>query len=52
MYIQRKPEPLGSELKCFVDDVLKVMLFFEIQEGRVCMSKRSILIRWEPQLHV
>ena len=51
-YVQRKPEPLGTELKCFVDAVLMVMLFVEIQEGRVRMSKKSILIRWEPQLHV
>ena len=41
MFVQRKPEPLGTALKCSVDTVLKVMLFVEIQEGRVRMSNKK-----------
>ena len=41
LFIQRKPKPLGTEFKCFVDSVLLVLLHLEIQEGKVRMSKKS-----------
>ena len=40
-YVYCKPKPLGTEFKCFVDSVLKVMLYVEVQERKVCMSKKS-----------
>ena len=41
MFIQRKPKPLGTEFKCFVDSVLLVLLHLELQEGKVRMSQKS-----------
>lgn len=35
--IQRKPEPLGTELKVVVDSVLQMMLYLEIQKGKIVM---------------
>ena len=39
-YISRKPKPLGTEFKCFVDEITKVMLYLEVQEEKVRMSKK------------
>ena len=32
---------MSAELKCFVDSVLKVMLFIEIKDGRMRMAKKD-----------
>ncbi|KAL7458010.1 hypothetical protein ACHAWC_009713 [Mediolabrus comicus] len=37
-YIQRKPEPLGSEFKVVVCPITKIMLFVEIQRGKDAMN--------------
>ena len=39
-YVQRKPKPLGTEFKCFVDAITKIMLYIEVQEGKVRMSSK------------
>ena len=39
--VLRKPRWIGTEFKCFVDSVLRVMLYIEIQEGKVRMSKKG-----------
>ena len=40
-FIQRKPKPLGTEFKYFIDSVLSVLLHLEVQEGKVRMSHKS-----------
>ncbi len=39
-YILRKPEPLGTEFKCVVCPITKVMIHLEIQRGKVGMSSQ------------
>ena len=41
--IQQKLKPLSTKFKCFVDLVLSVMLYLELQEGKMCMSNKSHL---------
>ena len=41
MYVSCNPKPLGTEFKCFVDALLNSMLYIEIQEGKVRMSKKD-----------
>ena len=41
MYIQRKPEPLGTEFKCVVDGFSGVMLWMEVQEGKERMRQKE-----------
>ena len=40
-YVKRKPEPLGTEFKNIVDGLIGVMLWMEIQEGKVRMSTKE-----------
>ena len=40
-YVSRKPKPMGTEFKCFIDSVLNIMLHIELQEGKVCMSDKN-----------
>ena len=39
-YIQRKPEPLGTEFKCIVDGFTGIMLWLEVQEGKERMKSK------------
>ena len=39
-FVQRKPEPLGCEIKNLCCGESGVMLFLEIQEGRVRMARK------------
>jgi hypothetical protein len=41
-YIQRKPRPLGTEMKCVADAVTGMMVHLEIQEGRDAMRKARL----------
>ena len=34
-YVPRKPEPLGAEVKNLCDGISGVMLYLELQEGKV-----------------
>ena len=43
-YVQHKPKPLETKFKCFVDSIMKIMLYIEVQEGKVRMSKKHILL--------
>ena len=38
-YVSFKSKPLGTEFNCCVDRITKVMLYLEVQEGKVRMSK-------------
>ena len=35
----RKPEPLGTELKCVADTLTNMMLYLEIQKGKKEMKE-------------
>ena len=37
-FIQRKPEPVGTELTTMCDRVSKIMVFMELQEGKAAMA--------------
>ena len=51
-YVSKKPRPLGSEFKCFVDAITKIMLYVETQEGKVRMRKNVTLKMYALQNHV
>jgi hypothetical protein len=38
-YIQRKPRPLGTEMKCVADGETGMMLYLEVQEGKDAMRR-------------
>ena len=40
-YIHRRPEPLGIEFKCVVDDFSGIKLWMEIQEGKERMKMKE-----------
>ena len=42
-YIRRKPKPLGSELKTLACALLGIMLYLEIQRGKVCFYHHIIM---------
>jgi hypothetical protein len=40
-YVQRKPEPLGTEFKCVADAETGIMLFLEVQRGKEGMRQEK-----------
>lgn len=46
LYVKRKPEPLGSEVKNTVDGISNITLWIEIQEGKeLTKSKEYKILR-------
>ena len=44
-FIKRKPKPLGTEFKVFVDSITNVMCWLEIQEGKKRMKRKPYFRR-------
>ena len=38
-FVQRQPKPMGTEFKCAADGRYGLMLFLEIQEGKIAMRR-------------
>ena len=46
-YVPRKPEPLGAEVKNLCDGISGVMLYLELQEGKVRMANQKFCNKYK-----
>ena len=46
MFVRRKPDPLGHELKNLACAICKVMFWFELQEGKMCMANKKYVAEY------